>query len=556
MNKNWTISGETGAAWGCERKSLEAWGIDSASLRHASFAADTFQFHIRPGFPRPDLDQSISLFQGEVRMFCGKILSRPIRYSRDSSMGTSVTAYGPLDWMSKTTATSLMADDKGVIAERAMVKTQAGVSLDVSLNLLIDAARAVGAQISRGSVDAAFPVTPMTFSSASWLSAIADACLWIPDSASRVRYNVDGFPAMDILRRTNADNWLTLDSAHDDIQDINLDPKPDLVPGQIILNSAAISSDGSLSWSQAVAGDPAAFRRQVVTVSGPEKASWVPSFQPDSVVLKTYPAATQLQTVLNLKSSELVAINAQCSTTHYLIQTATATGVRFNGSGYDVTTIPTLATWKIDGVVQTDFTSGLPTALLPHLVTSGNVPDWWKETGYKTQKVEITIRHTVAFPYDDAHGGLWHSACSACAAFTYNFGTGIAYFADLTIQVDAIDLSADGVTPVYRPRDIGFVFPPSDLAGNLLSAQAWMPYAGSVTLGPNMPWRLWTGSPLNIRGVPDAADLATAGALVQEQSYDLVSGLMTLTLGFPPRNPFGSLITRFRSSAQENILPQ
>ncbi len=628
MDKNWSISGEVGAAWGGEMTPLENRGIDTGTLTHASFAGDSFVFHIRAGFPAPELDQYVSLFLDGARVFAGKVTLRPVSYSPGAQRGITVTVTGPLRAMSKNPATSMMPDSSGTISERAMVSfgehvipfplavtfsgnaTSPGYTLygddglpigshvnthilrsggysyltynaiptsaasavwsgtggtystgiifpirtlDRTVADLIGGAGAAGCGIAVGSVDTSFVVPPMTFSNASWLSAITDACKWTPDASSRVRYNVSGQPQMDVRRRANPANWVTLTIGKDNITGIELSPNPELLPELIVVNSATVGADGNVKWGQQISGDPAANRRQILTVSGPEKAAWLPGFVADSVTLTTISAVTSILSVINLKSSELAGCRAQLGSDYWTIMAGPASGLRYNGaSGWTATTIPAVATWHIDGVLQTSFTSGLPTGMLANLVTAGNVPDWWVASGRAVQKVQLTIRVSVGAAY--GAGDAMHNAFSAISSFTYDSGAAIYYFADVSIEVDAIDLACNGSTPYYRARDYDFVNPPTGLSDNLLAAQAWTPYSGSVTLGPQMPWQLWTGSSLCILDVPGGADLATAGAQIQSQSYDLYSGITTLTCGAAARNAYGSLLTTFRSGAQDNVI--
>jgi hypothetical protein len=514
-------------------------------VKHASFAEDSFTFHVRPGFALPELEQPITLFRGDERIFTGIVTGRPVRYAKGGAGGTTITVSGPVRWLGKNQATAATADDQGVVMDRAWVKFDTA-DLAASVGSLLGMAVNAGAPLRTGTIDPSFLVAPMTFSNVSWLSALSDACLWTPDAASRVRYNVTGLPVLDILRRAVAANWQTLTVGKDDITGIDLNPQPDLLPTQIVVNAATVAADGKLAWWQSTAGPPGSARRQIVTVSGPEKAAWVPGFQPDSVSIRTLPIgdASAKAALINSLDERLKAWNSAWSYA-WDMQVANATFNIYHPGGSIYTTFVPVSAYreKDTEIVEGD--------LPGYAIVEGTLPDWWSETGIPTRRVKMTKRMLVVV----ANGAYYeqHADALAISDFCVSMPADTGYYAICTVEFDAIDAAYPDLTEILRPRDIAFVSPPGDLADNLLQAQAWMPYAGSVTLGPGMPWRLWTGSPLCILGVPGSPELAHAGALVQEQTFDLRTGEMTLSCGSPPRSAFGSLLTRFRSSHQDNF---
>jgi hypothetical protein len=106
---------------------------------------------------------------------------------------------------------------------------------------------------------------------------------------------------------------------------------------------------------------------------------------------------------------------------------------------------------------------------------------------------------------------------------------------------------------VYRSGDYSFINPPAGLADNLLSAQNWTPYEGSITLEEQDAGATrYRGKKININN--SVSSHSTMGALVNGESIDIESGRTTISLGAPARNDYRTLVDKIRKTSQDNIV--
>lgn len=107
--------------------------------------------------------------------------------------------------------------------------------------------------------------------------------------------------------------------------------------------------------------------------------------------------------------------------------------------------------------------------------------------------------------------------------------------------------------PLYQEADYTFIAPPASLAANLLAAQNFIPYEGSINLVEEIPGGTrYRGCKVNISGSLSAH--STMDALVSEESINLATGQTTITLGTPPRLDYRTFVDRIRKTPQDNIV--
>jgi hypothetical protein len=82
----------------------------------------------------------------------------------------------------------------------------------------------------------------------------------------------------------------------------------------------------------------------------------------------------------------------------------------------------------------------------------------------------------------------------------------------------------------------------------------FIPYEGTVVLNPNFPRNRWdVCMKLNVGNA--TAELATAGAIIQRAEIVLLTGVVTLTMGSPPRVPMSAVVGRYSgASPKDNIV--
>jgi hypothetical protein len=91
------------------------------------------------------------------------------------------------------------------------------------------------------------------------------------------------------------------------------------------------------------------------------------------------------------------------------------------------------------------------------------------------------------------------------------------------------------------------------LAANLLAAQNWIPYEGSIQLEQeDVGGTRYRGTKVNISNSLPA--FSTMGALVSGESLEIESGRTTINLGAPARNDYRTLVDKIRKTSQDNIV--
>jgi hypothetical protein len=104
---------------------------------------------------------------------------------------------------------------------------------------------------------------------------------------------------------------------------------------------------------------------------------------------------------------------------------------------------------------------------------------------------------------------------------------------DCLIEGKAISRSLASATVLRDPGDYGTTAPPSNLANDLLAAQAFVPYDGQFGLSPyETPVDLLTAR-ISFGGL--TARLASIGALVQSETLTVATGAKSVVLGLPAR---------------------
>jgi hypothetical protein len=128
-------------------------------------------------------------------------------------------------------------------------------------------------------------------------------------------------------------------------------------------------------------------------------------------------------------------------------------------------------------------------------------------------------------------------------------------FLYLDFEVDAILTTSTYSSPqtIYKPQDYEYLAPPASLAANLLSAQNFDPYEGSLRLVVSNLGALinYLQAKFNITGAQ--TDLATANALPRVVTYDLAGQSLDIEIGAPSRFNFSTLGGKVRQTPQTNI---
>jgi hypothetical protein len=106
---------------------------------------------------------------------------------------------------------------------------------------------------------------------------------------------------------------------------------------------------------------------------------------------------------------------------------------------------------------------------------------------------------------------------------------------------------------LYRKSDYSFIFPPANLAQNLLNAQNWIPYEGNISLEQeDAGGTRYRGTKVNI--LNSLSQFSDMGALVVGESIEIETGRTEIKLGAPARNDYRNLVDKIRKTSQDNII--
>jgi hypothetical protein len=205
-------------------------------------------------------------------------------------------------------------------------------------------------------------------------------------------------------------------------------------------------------------------------------------------------------------------------------------------------------------------------------------PDWAVDAYANAEKVLITgrlyraqnktrhhylngvVQTYTEEPWSSAFGwtqredtGFYYWGSNKPTTGTVTEGTKV-FFNYLDFKIEAIlTTSPIGSSTIYKPQDYDYLAPPASLAANLLSAQNFTPYEGSIRLDrssfPNLSNELLYK--VNVSGAQSS--LTSAGALARAITYDLAGQSLDIEIGAPSRFNFSTLGGKVRQTPQTNI---
>jgi hypothetical protein len=206
------------------------------------------------------------------------------------------------------------------------------------------------------------------------------------------------------------------------------------------------------------------------------------------------------------------------------------------------------------------------------LTTISSLPSWAVDQGLSIQRITLRGEVGVTYPisyYQFNPGGSsdyrFYSAPAYIAsggflirkyynAYDPRFGYYQYEFAtkDVTTTAYLISGVAAGAT-VYQNADYSFAFPPAGLSSNLLAAQNWLPYEGTIELVEQDVGAVrYRGTKINVSN--SSSFLSSMGALVASESLDLATGTTSIQLGCAPRNDYRTFVSKIRKTSQDNII--
>jgi hypothetical protein len=559
MPVNWTIAGQTGKPFNATARSFSTAAIDSAKLDFKSLEPDTLTFTITPesltSATIPELRQEMILYRDGVQFFVGHVTD--VRTIINSGMQQSqITVSGPWWWLEKIPFTSVIADGTGVSQERISYvfgTPSAGQNLAVSIRAAIDRSAALGAPIAtiaQGSdVYTMFAVPRITLNQSTCGQVISELVRICPDTMVWFDYSTKPVK-MNVARRGPV-GARSLDASTSPITSIDINPVIDLEVSNVVLPYVDRNTQGRTRFQVQTAGTNVATKRQIITVSGPELDTFLPNNLFDSYVANT---ATSISNLVHDSDSACVEAAREFGLGRLPINTYLyRVSLRNTRSNTYVIT----NTFTIGGSSYTNL-AGSPVS--GFILTSQNPPEWWNVA--VTDVIvsgTMWMSHTYDFQGDTTEKPLPRYFKDAGFIFAASGYENVYAFPDRAYYQKPFKFNAKLVASAYtnltfyRPADYSFIAPPADLAANLLAAQNWIPYEGSIQLEQeDVGGTRYRGTKVNISNSLPA--FSTMGALVSGESLEIESGRTTINLGAPARNDYRTLVDKIRKTSQDNIV--
>ena len=593
MPTEYIIKGEAGKTLNASDHLL---GTDlkavNASLRFENLGPDVLQWTCRTedldagDSIIPDVGQRVELWFPAIGGFPASRQFRGwVTQARTTNYGVQVVAEGPWQFLQKIDITSSVSSGTNTDFRPTIVFNESTVKANIEA--LLTRAIALGAPMIVGTIATTFTIPKLQLSMMTCADVLAELMRWVPDCVGWWDYSGAGEPSFNLSRRTGM-SPVTLAVGSPQLVDFDLTGRPDLKPSQVVIKYTRRRSspaDGRPVFDEQAAGSAVTGRIQTIGLSGKELDTFLPPDDYQTFIAQTKP----LNTSTNIRNAIIA-----------LIPQVAESRKNFSNSPREGTTDVTLANdeslWffnrtPVDGLtshyslkqpayqvrdaaddsVITSFTG-------QNLVIKADTPDWATKVYANAKKVKVTGRiYRVqiittrtsfnATPVKGAVEPLWSQAFPWVRQDPtgYFSGTGQAVVgkqdsADVSLlyldfELDAILTTATYSSPqtIYKVQDYEYLAPPTGLASNLLSAQNFDPYEGSIRIISSSLGGLTNYLQYKFRISGAQTGLATADALPRAVTYDLAGQSLDIEIGAPARFAFGVLGGKVRQTPQTNI---
>jgi hypothetical protein len=379
----WTITGEAAKAWDTTSKTLAERAVENASLTFRSVGTDELVLNISPenvvSYTIPTYAQRVDLFRNGSRFFTGYVTN--VRTTSNNSI--TVTISNAWWFMERINYVTSQTDGAGASANRitgVFGNATSGTNLTTAIQTAIDTSVSLGvpmANITGGStVGTYFDIPRVTLNQSTCAQVISELVRLVPDTMTYFDYT-NATPTFNVVRRAAA-TTRTLTIGTSPVEDFDVNPMIELQVSQVVLPYVTRDTNGLTSYQTQSSGTAATGKIQVLTISGPELDTFLPSEYFDSATLTGFPLSTQFEDFV-LSSSQFAG--------------AVANGLRFTKiniqqgqrqySGYSSGRSPSTGSFSGTRSVQytqpaasvTDDT-GQPASLGSQLILSDNLPEW------------------------------------------------------------------------------------------------------------------------------------------------------------------------------------
>ena len=563
---SWSLKGQTGRALDATSRSLDDLNIHSCSMEFASLAPDALTWEAIAtnsaggGTIVPDVGQIVELYWNATRKFRGHVTIPSL-----GIQSVGVTVEGPWFWLTRTPLTSAQTDATGTSSERPSYVFRKQ-NLATSIAALIDRAIANGCPITRGQISPMYAVPRITLAEMDCGTALAELMRWCPDAVAWFDYSTT-LPTLHIQRR-GPSTAFTIAIPASNVESMKIAPRQELRVTRVETKWVERGPGAGLTkWAGDSAGTNSVGGRQIVVVSGPEIADFLPKDDRDSIRVQTVLWSAITDNFVKSRDSGLASITASVGPVFGGVSDYFNRYIWVAGSTQST---KKLIRTSVPGLRRNPTNGGAIPAATQHLVISSDPLPEWAQKLYGAIPVSITGTWVAAWRDSERGVGTpWNDVFMAmqAGALTVNNGlqnsetTGSTkdYAIDwlarpFTVTGYLINQAFAALTTIHKPWDYDFETPPADLADNLLAAQNWLPWDGpitcisdEVTAASNL-----LGRTINVTGSIAAA--ATMKAPMKSILYDIKRGRTTYNLGAPARTDFGTLVSRVRREAKDNIV--
>lgn len=601
MSFEYVIKGESGKTLDASDHAL---GSDlkavNATLRFENLGPDVLQWTCRTedldagDSIIPDVGQRVELWIPAFTIIIGGTpvtfpASRQFRgwvtQARTTNYGVQVVAEGPWQFLQKIDITSSVSSGTNTDTRPTITFNESTVTANITA--LLNRAIALGAPMIIGTIAATFTIPKLQLSMMTCADVLAELMRWVPDCVGWWDYTGAGEPIFNLSRRAGM-SAVTYTVGTSPLVDFDLTGRPDLKPSQVVIKYTRRRSspaDGRPEFADQSSGSAVTGRIQTIGLSGKELDTFLPPDDYQTFIAQTKP----LNTSTNINNA-IIALIPQVAESRTKFSNSPREGTNdvtlANGESlwfYNRTPVDGFTSHyslkqpapqvrdAATGTVITSFTG-------KNLVIKADTPDWATKVYANAQTVKVTGRiYRVqvittrtsfnATPVAGAVEPLWSQAFPWVRQNPtgYFSGTGQAAVgkqdsADVSLlyldfEVDAILTTSTYSSPqtIYKVQDYEYLAPPAGLASNLLSAQNFDPYEGSIRLVLSNLGGLTNYLQYKYRISGAQTGLATADALPRAVTWDIAGQSLDIEIGAPARFAFGVLGGKVRQTPQTNI---
>jgi hypothetical protein len=595
----WTIKGEAGKAFVATEVTLASQSISGAVVEFRSLEADTLTLDYQLANyvtedNLPELRQSVTLFRDGTRYFTGTVTSASPKISA-ASQTLRIVVSGPWWWLERIPMVTPQLDAEGNSMERPMYvfgEFATGGDMALYLQHAIDRSISLGAPMTRGTIAASFDVPRITLSQQMCGDVISELVRLIPDTVVWFDYSLYDYqfhPAMTIGRRIHmgAPETRTLTVGTSELTEIDVEPIIELEVSQVkVPYITRHATTGETQFATQDYGSASTGKVEVLPMSGPELVDFLPNDQLDTLKIEY------------VYDTDTAGLLAAVKWIIYPGWYAMAEEIDDAGGGDDGTTYGlSVANVGIGAgaVCNRNLSSG----------TSGGTTETFADAYTYTQAAFPADMKIVSFEenqqppqwaIDDfglvkyypshiwwwdgnlaAGGPPWYEQFRRYAIMdntewsigrhsTANTSIDISGFGNYMIGIWIVDYKAsvwlcptanvpdadaDGNRILIRGADFTFASPPTDFAKNLLAAQNWIPYQGTIRLSSaDVGGTRYRGTKMNVIG--SLSTMTDMEALVASETVNIAEGSTEITLGQAPRLDFIEFASRVRRTPQDN----